>query len=105
MKTKSLSTISLMDRPRVQAREEAVHRTSWPCEHFPGSASFISPHMTLEMVKAFSLRFDTVLMNRGPLVLPALFIHANKAFTGQILGSELNFFITAFEGLLPDLWF
>ena len=44
--------------------------------------------MTLEMVKAFSLRFDTVLMNRGPLVLPALFIHANKAFTGQILGSE-----------------
>ena len=48
--------------------------------------------MTLEMVEAFSLRFDTVLMNRGPLVLPALFIHANKAFTGQILGSELNFF-------------
>ena len=109
MKTKSLSTISLMDRPRVQAREDAVLRTSWPCGNFPGSASFISSHITQEMVEAFNLLFDTVLSKREPLFfLPAILIHADKAFTEQIFGSELkpSFFLSPrTEGFSPTSYF
>ena len=64
---KPLSTISLMDMSRVQARRDAVPRTPRPCGDFPGCASFISSHITQEMVEAFNLLSDTVLSKREPL--------------------------------------
>ena len=107
---KPLSTISLMDMSRVQARRDAVLRTPWPCGDFPGSASFISSHITQEMVEAFNLLFDTVLSKREPLFFFTGYPHPCwQGFHWADLWiwtqSIIIFFFTTYRGLLPDLLF
>ena len=109
MKTKSLSPLSRSWTCLVSKLEETQSSGRRdPVEIFP-DLLHLSVRTLLKKWWRLLIFFSIPYYRReSHFFLPAILIHADKAFTEQIFGSELKlsfFFITTYRGFLPDLLF